>query len=241
MVALESEFDDWISFSHEHKLYRNDVLIRPAVPDDISAMVHVNAKSIESHGSEGLFMPMSASFFSDVIYENMSIVLQERNEVVGYSIAVPVGMRHKAFTPSLNSDRLGLFFGTALLPRLTRQGWQSWLIKLRLASFKAAGFTEIQCTVSPFNKSSLINLVDNGFQIVALKLLLDNFPRFVGRYCFGHQMSGMRSVSFSDDALIPITDNLSDHEKYLSREYIGVEIQRGDPLVVRYIKSGKKD
>ena len=241
MATLESEFERWVSFLRERKLYRNNILVRPAELDDISAMVHVNAKSIEKHGSEGLFMPMSESFFTDVICENMSIVLQESNDVVGYSISVPVGTRHQAFTPSTNSDRLGLFFGTALLSNLTGQGWQSWLIKLRLACFKAAEFTEIQCTVSPFNKSSLINLVDNGFQIVALKSLLDNFPRFVGRYRFDCQMSAAKGDSSADDVLIPIADDLRHHEKYLNEDYIGLEIQRSDPLVVRYVKSRAKD
>lgn len=233
-------FDDkdiamWTREEADHRLYRQDILVRTAELDDIESMVRINVQSIEILGEDGLFMPMSADFFAGVVPSGFSIVLEKDDEILGYSVAVPAGHSSPAFFPVTDDRRVGLLFGTALVPQLMRQGWQKWLIKLRLATFQSIGYTEAQCTVSPFNVSSLINLVGSGFQISALKLLLDGYPRFVVRNFLNG--SDQESFEATGKRREPLSrDRLSQHEDWLGAGYVGVAIEKGTELVVVYSK-----
>jgi len=233
VMSDDNDIATWTRDGAERRLYRQDVLVRTAELDDIESMVRVNTRSIEILGEDGLFMPMSADFFSGVVPAGFSVVLEKDNEVLGYSIAVPAGRSSPAFFAVTDDRCVGLLFGTALSPQLMRQGWQKWLIRLRLAAFQSTGYTEAQCTVSPFNVSSLINLVESGFQISALKLLLDGYPRFVVRHFLNgcdHEFpeaTEKRRESLS-------RDRLSRHEHWLDEGYVGVASEREAELVVVY-------
>jgi len=213
----------------------NGVRARPAGPADIPALAELNARSIRDLGRDGLLMPMSEAFFVRTIAEGLALFLEGPDRALGYSLAVPAGGGLPAFLPAAFPGRIGLLFGTALDPAMRGRGWQAWLIDLRLEIFETAGFSEVQCTVSPFNTPSLVNLVDGGFRIADLKSLLDGHPRFIVRRGFDrratpHHRPHRKRLAVSED--------LAGHAALLGAGYVGAEIVRADPVVVLYAKCG---
>lgn len=207
-----------------------DVRVRFAEPTDVPSLTKFNANTIRDLGRDGLFMPMSESFFAKMIAAGLTIILEGDRNVLGYSIAVPAGQGQPVFYPRTTSERIGLLFGTALDPSIRGLGWQRWLIDLRLAILQEAGFLEVQCTVSPFNIPSLVNLVDSGFRVVALKSLLDDHLRFILRKCTDDRE--LVTQCNTPWKIAALNENLSRHKFLLEEEgYIGMKILRWGTLV----------
>jgi len=215
---------------------RNGILVRLARHDDIPHLKKINVKSIHGLGQDGLLMPMPEAFFDHAVARGMVAILEREGYALGYSVAFPEGMKHSAFFPETRKGRVGLLFGTALDPSIRGQGWQKRLIDLRLQIFQSAKFSEVQCTVSPFNIPSLINLLDSGFRIVALKILLDGHPRFIVVINLCRKKEEPRYPTLRKTARL--CKNLSRHRSLLDEGYIGVKIIRKNPVLLVYTKPG---
>ncbi len=208
-----------------------DVLIRLARTADLSALCTLNSKSIREQNRNGLFMPMSESFLAKMVRDGIILVLERDGELLGYSIAVPTNHSLPPFIPEKDPARVGLLFGTAIDPALRGQHWHSRLILIRQKMFAEAGFTLAQSTASPFNTTSLRNMINAGFHVVGLKTLLDGHPRFLLRHEF--QRPKEPSGPLHGVALPEIGD-LSEHQSLLANGFIATGFRKGKPCVMLY-------
>ncbi len=224
----------WLHGDRESTAFeRQGIKVRMGSKTDIPALVAINAHSIAALGGEGLFMPMSEAFFLKVIPARLSFVLERDRQLLGYSIAVPADSSQPVFWDT-ERRKIGLLFGTALDQELWHQGWQKWLVNLRLRAFEVLGFDEVQCTVSPFNLPSLLNLIESEFQIIGLKSLLDGHPRFIVRHRFGtYRDAPPRNLQWQQQEL---ANDLAPHAELLRRGYVGASIQRREPVMIAYSK-----
>lgn len=233
----EAEFQSlrrWLHGDREDRVFcRQGIEVRMGRITDIPALVEINTRAIKALGSEGLFMPMSETFFRDVISARLSFVLERERRIVGYSIAVPVGASHPVFWDT-DRSKIGLLFGTALDRGMWHKGWQRWLVNLRRRAFEALGFDEVQCTVSPFNVPSLFNLIEAEFEIIGLKSLLDGHPRFIVRHLFGGQHRG--PPADLQQQRQELSSDLAPHAAFLQQGYRGVKIHRSEPVMISYSK-----
>ncbi len=209
------------------------VTLRLAGEADLPAMCAMNASAIAEQRRDGLFMPMPESFLAEIIRNGIVLILERDGKLLGYSVATPVNRERPAFITGVDPSETGLLFGTAISPILRGQGRQSQLIRLRQRIFEEAGFISVQSTVSPFNTSSLCNLISSGFQVLELRNLLDGHPRFLlqNELRRSEQPSGPSRV-----AALPEMGDLSEHRKLLADGFIANGIRRGDPSVMLYTK-----
>lgn len=216
-----------------------DTGLRLARMSDLPALHAVNTRAIQELGRDGLFMPMPEDFLGEMVSKGI-ILLLERNgkqRGLGYSIAVPAGRDRPPFISESGPGRTGLLFGTALDPALRGQNWHSRLILLRKEIFAEAGFASAQSTVSPYNTVSMANLINAGFHVSGLKVLLDGHPRFLLRNEFPQPKdpSGpLRSLA------LPETGDLSEHKALLADGFIAIGIKKGRPSVLLYAEGPKR-
>ncbi len=224
------EFRRQASLIIARKMGLGDVSIRIADSRDIPSLVDINSRSLEYLGRAGLLMEMKEEFFRDMIDGGIVILLERDKIPVGYSSAIPADSDRPDFLDSNNPDGVGLLFGSAIEMGLHGKGWHRWLINLRLEIFHQSGFGEIQCTVSPFNTPSLINLLRCGFCVVALKTILDDHQRFIVCSRPGSARPEVRNLL--SPILIDVSSNLNEHKKLLDSGYEGVAL--------KYSKNGRK-
>lgn len=201
---------------------------------DIAALDALNEQVVAALPLEGLFMRQRPAFFAAVLDAGGAIVLARESGVpVAYAVCLPVG---PAFAPFFETDGAdALLFGAAVLPEARRQGLQRDLIELRCDALWASGATAIQATVSPRNHRSLVNLVTAGFEVVALRDMLDGFPRFVIERRRGRSASSPHDLMHEP---LPPAGTLDAHARRLARGERGVRAALIPDPVVCYSAGG---
>ena len=211
--------------------------LKSATAADIPILRQLNIQALKGWGREGLFMPMSGDFLTQMIQEGIVLMLEQDVRVLGYSIAVPAGFAYPPFMPGRKNRSTGLLFGTALDPALRGQGWQRQLIRLRLDVFRSADIWNVQSTVSPFNTPSLDNLLRVGFHIVSLNVLLDGYPRFILQYDFGQSIVNGKRRSL----VVPTFGDLSEHAALLAEGFVAFKLTKKNPATLMYASKQRKN
>lgn len=197
---------------------------------DIPALRRLNVQAIREWGHNELFMSMSEDFLKQMIRDGIILLLEHDKKVLGYSIAILAGCSNPRFLPGETHGKTGLLFGTAVDPSLRGQGWQRKLIRFRLDAFRDVGIFDVQSTVSPFNTPSLRNLLNLGFHVSALNVLLDGHQRFILRYDFGRTVV----TSTKRNLILPDFGDLSEHAALLADGFIAIGIKTGNPVTLLY-------
>ena len=208
-------------FDRQTQNFPSDIHLRFAEVSDIPVLESLNAVAIRDLGREGLFLRMSDDFLAEMIRDGVIILPTRDRKILGYSIAVPADSHHPPFLFAKEQEKTGLLFGTMLDQSLRGQGWQCRLILTRLESFREAGAMAVEATVSPFNITSLRNLLSAGFHVAGLKTLLDGHPRFLLRHDFGRTtMAGP-----FQKLILPQSGDLSDHSELLSNGFVAIRVR----------------
>ncbi|MBD0866167.1 MAG: GNAT family N-acetyltransferase [Rhodobacteraceae bacterium] len=234
MYKARQDLRRFVEVQLDRRQVCDGIIARLADDMDIPAMVCLNVNTIRSLGKDGLFMPQAETFFRDIIADGVAIVLEREGRVLGYSVAVPEGRRHPAFLVVRFRHRVGLLFGTALDPEVRRNGWQTWLIDVRLRAFMNCGYSEVQATVAPFNLPSLINLVDNSFHIAGLNTPFGGHLRFI--VCHDLKYREQNTMHQSPVVDLELSGCLSRHQELLADGYRGIKVLRGATVTIRYAK-----
>lgn len=159
-----------------------DIRFGFAEEKDVGILDSLNEEVVRSLMIPGRFMRQDRPFFEDLLRCPDACIYMARQN--GVAAAYSIGARACDAIPAFDENTgaigsIGLLFGTAVDPPLRGQGIQRIMIALRIETLRKIGCKTIQTTVSPFNRHSLINLMDSGFKIVALKKVLDGHYRFI--------------------------------------------------------------
>ena len=138
---------------------------------------------------------------------------------------------HPPFLDGSYRQAPGLLFGTVLGPEARAQGWHGRLIRIRMDIFREAGFASLQCTVSPYNRISLGNLLAAGFRAFGLKDMLDGHPRFLLRHDFEQKVRCRARIR---KLALPVSGSVADHGALLADGYVGVRLERGETSSLCY-------
>ena len=205
--------------------------LRLATMADIPALLDITDWATSQTKREGLFLRMSETFLAGFIQDGIVLLPVSGSKVLGYSNAMQANDDHPPFLAGSHPQAPGLLFGTVLGPEARAQGWHDRLIRIRMDIFRMARFASVQCTVSPFNRVSLGNLLAAGFRACGLKDMLDGHPRFLLRHDFEQKaMPGApRKLA------LPRSGSLADHEALLSDGFVGVSLERGETSVLCYV------
>lgn len=188
---------------------------------DIERISVLNAQVVASLPGGGMFMRQDAAFFRTIMESGGAIAMaMQAGALTAYSVAAPVSAAFPVFTPGTGST--GLLFGTAVAEAVRGQGLQTLMIDFRYAALRACGCDTVQATVAPTNYGSLENLIHAGFEIIALRTLLDGHPRFIV------QRPTIPEIAHGHSGLVfqPLDDDLTDHEALLAAGARGVGMVR---------------
>ena len=205
--------------------------LRLAALADIPTLVDITDWASRQVEREGLFLRMSEAFLADFVRDGIVLLPVLDSKILGYSNAMQASGNHAPFLAGTYNQAPGLLFGTVLGPEARGQGLHSRLIRIRMDIFRKAGFASVQCTVSPYNRISLGNLLAAEFRAYGLKDMLDGHPRFLLRHEFDQKvMSGpFRKLA------LPRAGSVADHEALLADGYVGVSLERGETNVLCYV------
>ncbi len=205
--------------------------LRLATMADIPALLDITDWATSQVKREGLFLRMSETFLAGFVQDGIVLLPVSGSKVLGYSNAMKANDDHPPFLAGSYRQAPGLLFGTVLGPAARAQGWHDRLIRIRMDIFRMARFASVQCTVSPFNRVSLGNLLASGFRAYGLKDMLDGHPRFLLRHDFEQKaMPGaLRRLA------LPRSGSLADHAALLADGFVGVSLERGETSVLCYV------
>lgn len=188
---------------------------------DIAQMDALNAAVISELPGGGMFMRQEPDFFAQIMGMGGAAILAWQGEaLISYAIAAPVAEGFPIFAE--RPGCIGLLFGTAVARHVRGRGLQTRMIDLRCDALRASGCEAVQATVAPSNHASLDNLLASGFEVIALRALLDGHPRFVV------QRSLIRPPAPQDDAAQPLSlppdGALADHRAALAKGARGTRL-----------------
>ena len=204
--------------------------LRLAAMTDIPALIEITEWATRQTNREGLFLRMSEALLTDFVRDGIVLLPVLNSKILGYSNAMPANDNHAPFLDGSYRQAPGLLFGTVLGPEARAQGWHGRLIRIRMDIFRKAGFASVQCTVSPYNRISLGNLLAAGFRAYGLKDMLDGHPRFLLRHDFEQTaLSGpFRKLE------LPASGSVADHEALLADGHVGIRLERGESCALCY-------
>lgn len=205
--------------------------LRLATMEDIPALVDIVAWATNQAKREGLFLHMSSEFLAKFVRDGIVLVPVSGSNILGYSNAMQADSDHPPFLDGSYSQAPGLLFGTVLGPEARAQGWHGRLIRFRLDIFREAGLASVQCTVSPYNRASLGNLLAAGFRAYGLKDMLDGHPRFLLRHDFDQEAMPGPYCKLA----LPESGSVADHGTRLANGYVGVSLERGETNALCYV------
>ena len=205
--------------------------LRLATMEDIPVLVGIIDWAASQTQREGLFLRMSEAFLAGFVRDGIVLLPVSDGKVLGYSNAMQANSDHPPFLAGPYSQAPGLLFGTVLGPEARAQGWHGTLIRIRMDIFRKAGFASVQCTVSPYNRISLGNLLAAGFRAYGLKDMLDGHPRFLLRHDFeqGEMAGPYRKLA------LPESGSVAEHGALLADGYVGVILERGETNALCYV------
>lgn len=184
-----------------------------ATAEDIPQMNALNAKVVSDLPGGGMFMRQEAGFFAAIMARGgAAILVRSGRALVGYAVAAPVGPVFPVFAEQ--GGTIGLLFGTAVARAARGHRLQSRMIDLRCDAMRACGYDAVQATVAPTNHASLSNLLKTGFEVMALRTLLDGHPRFVVQRALNPACAGRDPVD--ESVPLPPGGSLSRHDTMLT-------------------------
>lgn len=205
--------------------------LRLATMADIPALLDITEWAASQAKREGLFLRMSETILAGFVHDGIVLLPVSGSKVLGYSNAMKANDDHPPFLAGSYREAPGLLFGTVLGPDARARGWHDRLIRIRMDIFRMARFASVQCTVSPFNRVSLGNLLAAGFRAYGLKDMLDGHPRFLLRHDFEQKVmpGALRRLA------LPRSGSLADHEALLSDGFVGVSLECGETSDLCYV------
>lgn len=205
--------------------------LRLATMEDVPALVDIVDWATSQTKREGLFLRMSEEFLAKFVRDGFVVLPVSDSKILGYSNAMQANSDHPPFLDGSYSRAPGLLFGTVLGPEARAQGWHGRLIRIRMDIFREAGIDSVQCTVSPYNRVSLGNLLAAGFRAYGLKDLLDGHPRFLLRHDFEQEAMPGPYCKLA----LPESGSVADHGALLADGYVGVRLERGETNALCYV------
>lgn len=205
--------------------------LRLASMEDIPSLVEIIDWAASQTKREGLFLRMSEAFLANFVRDGIVLLPVSDGKILGYSNAMQANSDHPPFLDGSYSQAPGLLFGTVLGPEARAQGWHGRLIRIRMDIFREAGFASLQCTVSPYNRISLGNLLAAGFRAFGLKDMLDGHPRFLLRHDFEQRAMPGPYCKLA----LPVSGSVADHGALLADGYVGVSLERGESNALCYV------
>ncbi len=204
--------------------------LRLATMADIPALTEITDWATSRSRREGLFLRMSEEFLAGFVRDGIVLLPVSGSRILGYSNAMQANDDHPPFLDGTYRQLPGLLFGTVLGPEARAQRWHDRLIRIRTDILRMFGLPSVQCTVSPFNRISLGNLLAAGFRAHGLKDMLDGHPRFLLQHDFGQKAMPDKVRSLP----LPESGSLADHAALLADGFVGVSLERGETSVLHY-------
>lgn len=205
--------------------------LRLATMEDIPALVEIIDWATSQTKRDGLFLRMSGAFLANFVRDGIVLLPVSAGKILGYSNAMQANHGHPPFLAGPYRQAPGLLFGTVLGPEVRGQGWHGRLIRIRMDIFRKAGIASVQCTVSPYNRASLGNLLAAGFRAYGLKDMLDGHPRFLLRHDFEQKAMPGPHCKLA----LPVSGSVADHGALLADGYVGVSLERGETNALCYV------